>query len=212
MFGWLGGWFARGWSGLDDLANAVRDAITNAINQLVGQFVAWVDAFWFLVTAFGYTGGGLLDFVGSMFSFGRRLIFIVIPAAAANALNSASRYAEWLVGQAVALVRQLVAVAVDTALRLAADVRQWAQGQITAILGYIQRISALLNTVAHLVLSLLTNPVALADFVAGSIVQAVYRWASGRAELLARWAFNGAVVGALRFVDVAERIIADLFL
>lgn len=212
MFEWLGSWFSRGWAGLNDLGNAVRDAITNAINQLIGQFVSWVDACWFLVTAFGYTGGGVIAFTVSLFNFGRRLFFVVLPAAAASALLQAERYAEWLVGQAVALARQLAIDAINTARQFASEVRQWAQAQMSSIIDYVNRVSTLLNTVAHLVLSLLTDPAALADWVAGSIVQAVYRWALGRAELLARWAFNGAVAGALRFVDVAERIIADLFL
>lgn len=212
MFGWLGSWFGRGWAGITDLANAVRDAIANALNQLIGQFVGWVNAARYFVMSCAYAWRGLVALVVSLANFARRVLFVAIPTAAANALNQASRYAEWLVGQAAQLAWILYSDALNFAIGLANDVRAWALAQLSAIIGRLNSVIVLLNTVARLVLALLTNPSTMADWIAGSIVQAVYRWALGRAELLARWAFNGAVTGALRFVDVAERIITDMFL
>lgn len=212
MFDWLNGWFARGWAGLNDLASAVRQAILNAVNQLIAAFLTWVSTATYVAMAAVYAWQAIIRFTIALYQFGGRLIFVRLPTLAAKSLADAVDYTERRIGDVVNFIYARVAEVVNLVRQLVGDLRSWAVAQITNIIQYIHDIVTLLNYVAKRVIALLTNPDALADWVAGSIISAVYRWAVGRADTLARWAFNGAITGALKFVDIVERIIADVFL
>lgn len=212
MFDWLGSWFSRGWAGLGDLAGAVRQAIANALGQLVSRFLTWQNAMVYTALSAAHAWQALIRFLIALSGFAGRLVFVRLPAIAVKVLADAAAFTERRIGDVVNFVQASVDNALNLTRQLYGDLRSWATAQLRSIIDTLSNVWTLLQTVAHRVFDLLTDPRALADWIAGHIVQAVYRWALGNAELLARWAFNGAVTGALRFADIAERIIADIFL
>lgn len=212
MFDWITNLFARGYSGLTDLANDIRRAIANLANLFVGQFVAWVAAGVNLWNAVGNFSYGLVAMLLSMLGFVRRVALVYIPNATASAVNQAFTWTEKRIADAVRYTEQRVAEVTAWAAQAFNDLRTWATGQVAAILSYIHNIATLLNDVAKRVYALLTNPRALADWVAGELIGAIWRWATGNADALARLALGMAVSGALKLAGVLERVISDVFL
>lgn len=212
IFGWLGGLFGRGYSSLKDLANDIRNAITNAVNAFISVFVGWVSAGVDIVQSVFYAYGGFVQYLGALARFGGRILYGVVPALLAKAFDSAVSYVERRVTDVFNYVVQRVAEVIAWAQQAYNDLRTWAAGQVTSILAYIHDMVVLLNDVAKRVYALLTNPRALADWVAGEVIGALWRWAVGNADALARIALGMALSGAIKLAGVLEQVIADVFL
>lgn len=212
MVTWLVTLFTAGYGSLAQLANAVRQAFVDFFNGLVQIFVSWVNSAHHLVNAMQYTYGGAVDLLVSLMNLGRRIVTVYVPNLVNSALDAAHKYAEWIAGTVLSTARVLFREAVDAAQSLANSVYNFAYTQIHNLIDVVNNVIGLLNTVAKRVFALLTNPRALADWMAGEIVGAVYRWALGSAEALARLAFNLAVSGAIKFAGVLEHVISDVFM
>lgn len=212
MFDWIVPLFARGWSGLTDLANTVRDALTRLALGFIGLFLGWMrEAVYVANAAIGvlYASIRLWHSLGDALA---RLALVTLPNLATYIFTVAYHYIEAQAMQAyhyaeyvVGLLRQEVSGWVNNAIA-------WTQNQLTRLTNTISQIITLLNATAGRVFALLTDPQALADWVGGHIVRSVWRWALGNAEVFTRLALGNAVSLALSAASVIERIIADVFL
>lgn len=212
MITWLVTLFVAGYGSLTQLANAVRQAFVDFFNTLVGIFVSWVNSAHHLVNAMQYTYGGAVDLLVSLMNLGRRIVLVYVPNLINSALDEAHKYAEWIAGTVLSEARNLFNQAVNLAQSLVNSVYNFAWTQITNLVNVVNNVINLLNTVARKVFALLTDPRALADWVAGEMIGALYRWALGAAEALTRLFFAMAVSGALKFASVVETILSDIFL
>lgn len=212
MFDWIGRLFSRGYSGLVDLANDIRKAISDAVNSLLSIFVGWVQAGYHLLTGAANFVVALSSMISALIRFALRVAVVYIPNAVASALNQAVAWTEHRIADVVAFVQQQVAQVVALARQLYDDLRAWTIGQVTNIIRYIHDIVTLLNDVANRVYALLTNPRALADWVAAELIGAVWRWVKGNADALVRLALTSAVSAAVSAASLIEQVIADVFL
>lgn len=212
MWDWLKGLFSRGYSGFVDFANDVRNAITNAIQILINQFVAWTTAGINLLNATGNLVSAILGFSGTLVNLLFRFALVYIPNAIASAVSQAFTWTEHRFADAVNFAQQRIAEVIAWAQQAYNDLRTWITGQVASIIAYIHDMAVLLNDVARRVYALLTNPRALADWVAGEIIGALWRWVVGNADTLARLVLGMAVSGALKLAGLLEQVIADVFL
>jgi hypothetical protein len=212
MFDWLIPWFVRRWSGLTDLANATRDAIKTALDLLVAMFIRWALGIAYIFTSTYALYGAGINFLAALRDRLWLLLYYTLPNLAAHTLDQAVTYARGWIN----ILWDKVVAAEQHAVQLA----QWALGQaidyargwINYLYDWASRTWVLLSTVASKVFTLLTDPRALSDWVAGTIVQAVFRWALGNVNALSRLAFAWALRGALFTAGLLEQVIADLFL
>ena len=212
MFDWIVPWFARGWSGVTDLANAMRDALTRLVLSFVGVFLGWMREAAYVANA---AIAVLYAFIRVWHSLGNalaRLALVVLPNLAQYIFVITFRYIEQQATQAYHYAEHVVGLLRQEVSGWVNNVVTWARGEIAKISSTISQIITLLNAVAGRVFALLTDPQALADWIAGHIVRSVWRWAQGNAEAFTRLALRGAVGATLSAVDVIERIIADVFL
>lgn len=212
MFDWLIPIIASKASSVQDLANKVWTAITNLKNVLVDLFVHWVWSVIYLMQAAGHLAGGVIEFLGAVRWKLDGILVVWLPNAIASALNTAEAYAGRLINDLRGYVDALVTNAIHLAQQLIGDLSAWARAQVASIVDTVNRVITLLNDVARRVYQLLTDPRALADWVAGNIVQAVFRWIVGNAESLARWGFSVAIRGAIGAAGLLEQVIVDLFM
>lgn len=212
MWDWIKRQFGRGFSGLADLANEIRNALTNLVNSFIATFVSWVSAALYLFQASVNFVVALSSLLVSLVNWALRATFVYFPRAVAQAVGDAFTWTEKRYADAIGWINRRIADVIAWAAQLYNDLRSWAVGQVAAIIDWIHNIATLLNDVAKRVYALLTNPRALADWVAGEIIGALYRWALGAAEALGRLFFRFAVSAAIKFADVVEQVIADIFL
>lgn len=211
-FDWLIPWFARRWSGISDLAAAVRDAIKQLVDTFVNAFIRWALAIAYDYTALVSLYSAGINYLAALRDYAAWLVLVRLPGLTAYAIATAVTWA----GQQIFLTWQRIdAVVIMLRNEASAAVRSivdWARGQLAAAFDAISRLWTLATETAKWVFNLLTNPQALADWIAGHIVQAVWRWALGQSEALARWAFARAIHGALFLASLAEQLIVDIFL
>lgn len=211
-FSWLVGWFARRWSSISDLAAAVRDAVKQITDTFVAAFIRWALAVAYIYNSLVGLYSAGINFLAALRDWVLWMVLVHVPALAAWALAEAVTWA----GQQIYLTWQRIdAVIVMLRNEASAAVRSivdWARGQFAAAFDAISRLWTLATETAKWVFNLLTNPEALADWIAGHIVQAVWRWMLSQSEALARWAFTRAIHGALFLAGLAEQLIADIFL
>lgn len=212
MFDWLIPIIVNGPNTVAELAKRVWNMMSTFIAWLIGLFVLWVSAMVILFYACVHLSTGVAEYVIAVEGAVFRILYIRLPLSIANAAQAAAHYAETLFGQAVTLARSLLTQAVDLARTLFGQVLSYAQAQVAAIMGRIADIVRLLNATATRVFQLLTDPHALADWIAGVIIQAVFRWIVGNADALARWAFSVAIRGAVGAAALIEQVIVDVFM
>lgn len=212
MFDWLIPLFARNYKSLTELADTVRDAVKAAFDTVVGQFIRWAQSAGYMVNAAHYLYDGVVDYVIALRWFATRLIVLRVPLLIAQAVTG---LADWA-GQQLAALRELAtglfAQGIQVARQLIDALASWVTGQIFAIVDTLSRAVTLLADVARRVYTLLTDPRALADWIAGHIIQATFRWILGNAEMLARLALQWAIRGALFGAATIEQIITDIWL
>ena len=212
MFDWLIPIIANGPNTVADLSRRVLNMVNAFIAWLIGMFVRWVFAAVLLLYAFIHLATGVADYVIAVEGAVFRILYVRLPVALANAAQAAAHYAESLFSQAVGLARSLVSEAIALARSLVGQLTAYVLAEVANIAGRIADIVRLLNTVATRVSQLLTDPRALADWIAGAIVQAVFRWVVGNAEALARWGLSVAIRGAIGAAGLLEQVIVDVFM
>lgn len=212
MFDWLGGILQRAYSGLADLASEVRQALALLISTFVSQFIAWVDAAVYAAQAAYNLWAALVAMLVSLLKFGYRLMVVYLPNVALTAFTNSVSYVERRVADLINFIYARIAEVIALAQQLYLDLRSWAIGQVTAIWNRITQIVTLLDAIADRVIALLFDPRALADWVAGAIVGAVWRWTVGNASTLARIALASAVSSTVSLASLLEQIITDVFL
>lgn len=212
MFDWLIPIIASRVTSVQDLANKVWTAITDLKNVLVDLFVHWVWSVIHLMQGVGHLAGGVLAFLGAVRWKLDGILVVWLPQAIARAINTAVSYTDRLIADVRGFVVAEINAAVSFARQLVNALAAWAQAQVASIVDHIGKIVALLNAVARLVAKLLTDPRAMADWIAGNIVQAVFRWIVGNAEAIARWGFSMAIRGAVGAAGLLEQIIVDVFM
>lgn len=199
-------------SGVQSLFDGLKQAFDALTNWLTSTFKRWVNAFIHVVQMTEWAAGSILRLGQSVIAMGLRLGLHYLPALAQTAINDALTLAR----RELNAVRDLLAAAINDAMNLARtlvnELRQAVVDGFNWFTGMIAGILDRLVAVERWVYNLLTHPRALADWISGEIVGAVYRWALGSAEALARWAFGLAVRGALASASLLERIIADIFM
>src|SRR5205814_10024613 len=117
-----------------------------------------------------------------------------------SALQWAARFAVDLVNEAKSIARALF----DTAMRYAVS---W----ITAIRGWIDHLIADVAWLLHQVVTLLTDPARLAEWLAAAMLKAAGRYLLANARPLARIVWPVLLPGAVYRARVLETIITDIF-
>lgn len=212
MFSWLAGLFRNPLSGLTDLANQVRNAITNAVNSFIAEFVAWANAFRYLLGKGVWTFEEGYHFVRSFTGMMLRLALVWLPNQLYKVTVDAAHYAEYLAGVVQNIATALYNQAIAYAAQAVNALTSWVWGQLTAIVTALNHWIAVLADVAPRVYALLTDPRALADWIAGNIVQAIFRWALANAETLARLALAAIIPAMVTGASIIEQIITDIWL
>jgi hypothetical protein len=205
-------WILAGASGLRSLATAVANAITAFWQNLVAMFMAWVKAFGNLMGAAGWLWSSFTVFVVSLVNWSRYMLLVRIPATLLAAEQYAESVGQAILNEAVDYARNWINYLYNLAYTLKTEVQSYVDTWLNWIRGQISDITTTLVDVARRVYALLTDPRALADWVAGEIIAAVFRWILGNAEALTRWAFARAITGALSGVAIVEQIIVDTFM
>lgn len=212
MFDWLIPFFVKNYKGITDLANTVRDAIKTAMDMLVGQFVRWAQSAGFMVNAAHYLYDGVVDYVVALRWFAVRMVVLTIPLLISQAVTNVASWASRELAALRQLVNSLYTQALQVARQWVDALTAWTLGQLRVIIDTLNRAVTLLTDVARRVYALLTDPRALSDWIAGHIIQAVFRWILGNGEALARLALQWAIRGALFGAATLEQIITDIWL
>lgn len=212
MFDWLPGILAKQWGTLTTLAVTLVNAIKAVTDTFVSVFFRLVTAFgyvgrmayWLFQAGEGLAGETILAFI--------RLGTVILPGLLARVLSQAVDFTRAVIND----LRNLLLAAINDVRNLASALISELRAQVVGWVNYLSAFAAktwdLLVAVANRVTQLLTDPRALADWLAGNIVQAVLKWAAGNATTLTRLFLQGAIRGAVGIAALLERVIADVFL
>jgi hypothetical protein len=210
MDNWLWGWLTSGISGLQSLANAVATAITTVWDTLTSTFGRWVQAFAYCYNAAWWAGTGAYRLGTATLA---ALVWVItnkIPHEIAKIADTIRRWVSVLVTGVENTLKALIDGAVRLARALVADLRKLVDAALATIRDTLGKTVTLLAQVAKLVLALLTRPENLATWVAGAIVQAVFRWARAHTDALVRMFLGSVVRATITGASAIERVIADI--
>jgi hypothetical protein len=206
------GWILAGASGIRSLAQAVANAIQAFWNNLVAIFAAWVKAFQHLGAGAGWAWSSFTVLMLSIPNAVIWLLIVKIPGALQEAKNYAVTLGASIINQLVAYAETRLAWLYNLAQLWVNSLRSYVDTWLGWVRSKFVDVINLLNDVAKRVYALLTSPRVLADWVAGEIIAAVFRWALGNAEALARWAFARLLAATMAGASLAEHIIVDMFM
>lgn len=212
MFDWIVPIIIGGAGSVRSLASATVEAFRKLIDLIFGTFARWASALWWFGIGVAGAYNGFIDFIAALGNWALVLLLYTLPNRIANAVNTARTYADIIAGSLRNLIRSTVDSVVTWVRGEIGKLSAWATAEFRVVIDNLDRAWRLLTATAARVAQLLTNPRALADWIAGFIIQATFRWLLGNAEALARWALAVAIRGAVGFAAVAERIIVDIFL
>lgn len=211
MFDWLVGLFV-GLTGIPALASAVRDALTRLVSGFLSLFKGWVVGAINFSENFATYVNRIWIYVWAQVTFAEWLVFTALPRTIGQAFDKAIAWGQ----QEIAGIRSEI-------LGDLSSLESWALDRIGAIDNTISQwfsafsdsIGTLWNrfvAVEHRVAALLTNPRALADWLASETLGAIGRYALSQAGTWARWALPRALPLTASAVDMVERIFVNLFM
>lgn len=210
MIDWIIGLFGGAAGTLAKLRDAVADGFNNLILWLYSLFVRWVIGFSRLYTTGRYMKDRLFNAIAAGYDWMIWLLLIKLPAEALQTFQRGLQIAQAL----LAAVRAELLVMIN-------DLRQWAQMEILQAIDlarswvqdlrdFVNDARALLDRVANIVFGLLASPRVLADWLAGSIIQAIVRWAEGNAEYIGALILRYATSAIYKFAGILEKVLIDL--
>ena len=192
------------------LAQSVADAFSTLWGNLTAAFGRWAVYFVLLVDRTWRTAiaaGNFAVATGATFLW---WAVTKLPHELAVLVNTVKAYAATLVNAAVKTVSHLVDLARAFAQSLVDTLHALLMAAINAVIADVRKAWTLLLATAKLVYAMLTNPVVLAEWLAGVIVQAVWRWGRAHMEALVRLALASALRVTIGAATVIERLIADI--
>src|SRR5512138_1419941 len=192
------------------LAQSVADAFSTLWGNLTAAFGRWVIYFALLVDRTWRTAiaaGNFAVATGATFVW---WAVTKLPHELASLVNTVKAYVATAIGVAVKTVSHLVDLARGFAQSLVDALRAVLTAAISAVTADLRKAWSLLLATAKLVYALLTNPAVMAEWIAGVIVQAVWRWGRAHMEALVRLALASALRVTIGAASVIERLIADI--
>lgn len=173
--------------------NRIRDVITAQFPWLVGFFDAFDSV------------------LSNIFLWAHWLVTVRIPAILRQAYDVAYTLARTLFNQAIAFAQNVLDTALSYARALwhaamveVVSLRNWA---LHAVADIVANVRWLLNQVV----TLLTDPAKLAEWLAGAMLRALGRYVWTNARRLARVAWPLVLPAALASAHLLESIITDIF-
>jgi len=210
MGDWIRGIIGNIIGGAREIANAAVQAIVTFVDMLTATFARWLNAFGLMKDAAAAAATAALLVMVEVFVTAAWTVITKLPHAIAVAVDTVRSWAAALIRDLSNLVRGLVDAAIRLARQLVGDLQRLVTGWVNSIWDNLSKAVRLLNTVATRVFGLLTDPKALANWVAGAIVQAVFRWGVANATYLARLFLGGIMLATFKGAAVIEKVIADL--
>jgi len=206
MWDWIGS-FLSGWLGIPITGSMLKDTITRIVNTFMSLFNGWIGwVGWFSNSFVLLVGKGWLLWVRIVDKIEYTLL-VRIPNAVEQAFLMATQWAATEVNAARDFLSQWISNVEQRAAQLFDNAVQTAFGWVSELRDFIVTLWTDFQTVKTRVVQLLTDPGALADWIAGAIIGAVGRWIVGNAAALGRYLLAHAITDTEWLASFLEDVV-----